>query len=282
LWAVAANTIGCELIYSDVSITDGNISSENLEVLLNSDIKAVIITHLYGNVAKVDEIAKLCNSLDIALIEDCAQAAGGSVNGKKVGTFGSISTFSFYPTKNLGGTGDGGAVCTDDISLSNKIKKLSQYGWSEKYKIETFGGMNSRLDEIQAASILDGVKSLDHRNSIRRTIIAKYSDALAGKTSKILTDYSIGSVCHLAIVLLPEGADRDVIRKNFKNDGIQTDVHYPILDTDQSGLGLRDPLKFNLANSNSLAKRIFTIPCFPELTSAEIELICKSLGEKLD
>jgi len=280
--AIAANAIGCELIYSDVSISNGNISLENLTEILNSEISALIVTHLYGNIAEVDEIAKLCKSLSIPLIEDCAQAAGGSINGKKAGTFGSISTFSFYPTKNLGATGDGGAVCTDDISLSDKIKKLSQYGWNKKYSIETFGGMNSRFDEVQAASILDGLKSLDNRNSIRRNIIAKFSDALAGKASKVLTDYSIGSVCHLAIVLLPEGANRDIIRKKFEDNGIQTDVHYPLLDTDQSGLGIEDPLKFNLANSIILTKRIFTIPCFPELTSAEIELICKALGENLD
>jgi aminotransferase EvaB len=280
--AIAANAIGCELIYSDVNITDANISLENLAGLLTSDISALIVTHLYGNIAKVDEIATFCKSLNIPLIEDCAQAAGGSINGKKAGTFGSISTFSFYPTKNLGGTGDGGALCTDDISLSDKIKKLSQYGWGKKYNIETFGGMNSRLDEIQAASILEGLKSLDQRNSIRRSIIAKYSNSLIGKGSKMLTVHSVNSVCHLAIVLLPDGADRNMIRKKIEDNGIQTDLHYPLLDIEQIGLGIENPLIFNLVNSNILTKSIFTIPCFPELTSAEIELICKVLGENLD
>jgi aminotransferase EvaB len=280
--AVAANAIGCELIYSDVSITDGNIGLENLKGLLNSDITAVIVTHLYGNVAKVDEIANLCNSLNIALIEDCAQATGGSIDGKKVGTFGSISTFSFYPTKNLGGIGDGGAVCTNDKSLSDKIKKLSQYGWGKKYNIEFFGGKNSRLDEIQAASILNGIESLDHRNSIRRTIISKFSDALNGKASKIITDNSIGSVCHLAIVFLPDEADRETGRKKFEDFGIQTEIHYPLLDIDQSGLCIKELPRFGLPNSIILTNRIFTIPCFPELTHAEIQLICTALGENLD
>jgi dTDP-4-amino-4,6-dideoxygalactose transaminase len=280
--AIAANAIGCELIYSDVNIIDGNISLENLAGLLTSEVSAVIVTHLYGNIAKVDEIATFCNSLNIPLIEDCAQAAGGSINGKKAGTFGSISTFSFYPTKNLGGTGDGGALCTDDISLSDNIKKLSQYGWGKKYNIETFGGMNSRLDEIQAASILEGLKSLDKRNSVRRNIIAKFSDTLVGKASKVLTGHSNGSACHLAIVVLPDGADRKTIRKKIEDNGIQTDLHYPMLDIEQIGLGIQNPFMFNLVNSNILTKRIFTIPCFPELTSAEIELICKTLGENLD
>ena len=280
--AVAANSIGCEIIYVDVSMDNCTIKIENLKSVLNSEITALVVTHLYGNVAEVDKIVEFCRNLNIFVIEDCAQSTGASIQDKKLGAFGDISTFSFYPTKNLGAIGDGGAICTNDQDLAEKIKKISQYGWEKKYDIKTFGGLNSRLDEIQAAVVLEGLKTLDSRNGTRREIVERYSKALVGKKTKILTSFSEGSVCHLAVLLLPSEVDRSEIRAKFESKGVQTDIHYPKLDTEQAGLAISNAGSFILPNSKRLADSILTIPCYPELTFDEIELICKVMEDHLD
>ena len=280
--AVAANSIGCEIIYVDVSMDNCTIKLDNLKGILSSDISALVVTHLYGNATEVDKIVEFCGNLNISVIEDCAQSLGASIQDKKLGTFGDISTFSFYPTKNLGGIGDGGAICTNDKDLAEKIKKISQYGWENKYDIKTFGGLNSRLDEIQAAVVLEGLKTLDSRNNTRREIVGRYSKVLVGKKTKILTGFSEGSVCHLAVLLLPPESDRSKVRAKFESKGVHTDIHYPKLDTDQAGLEISNAATFILPNSKRLADSIFTIPCYPELTFDEIELICKVMEDHLD
>jgi aminotransferase EvaB len=131
--SVVAANIGCEIIYCDVDAQSLVITDVTLEPLLTKEIRAVVVTHLYGNIAPIDRILALCEPLGIKVIEDCAQAIGGRIGSQRVGTMGDVGAFSFYPTKNLGAAGDGGAVTTKSSHLASSVRKLRQYGWDGKY-----------------------------------------------------------------------------------------------------------------------------------------------------
>jgi aminotransferase EvaB len=274
--SIAAASIGCEVIYCDIDPENLLINPKNLATLLATEIQAVVVTHLYGNVAPVNAIKEMCSPLGIKVIEDCAQAIGASEFGVRVGTIGDVGTYSFYPTKNLGGIGDGGALATDDSVIAKRITELRQYGWTSKYKIDTTGGMNSRLDEIQAAVLRIILPKLDSMNHKRIQIVEKYSKALQDSNIRIVTSFEPGNVGHLAILVLPDTATRDSFRDYMTACGIQTDIHYPILDGDQIGLPKIDG-QHTLPNSIYAVERIVSIPLFPELSDGEINEICNAL-----
>jgi aminotransferase EvaB len=274
--SIAAASVGCEVIYCDVDREKLLLDPDVLAPLLNEGIAAVVVTHLYGNVAPVGAIRKMCEPYGIKIIEDCAQAIGAIEEGKRVGTIGHVGTFSFYPTKNLGAIGDGGALATNDSEIAQKILELRQYGWTSKYKIDISGGMNSRLDEIQAAILRIGLSKLDLMNLRRRQIVEKYSEVLKGSELKLVTSFENNDVAHLAVLQVSEKIGRDKFRSYMSNLGIQTDVHYPILDCDQ--MGLRPSLiHADLTTSRSTCPSIVSIPLFPELEEWEIERICDAL-----
>jgi dTDP-4-amino-4,6-dideoxygalactose transaminase len=241
---------------------------EALVGLLSKEISAVVVTHLYGNVAPISLIKGLCDQFGIPVIEDCAQAAGATEEGVRVGTIGHIGTFSFYPTKNLGAIGDGGALATNSSMYAKRIKSLRQYGWSAKYEIVNEGGMNSRLDEIQAAVLRIGLRVLDQQNVRRINHLKSYENALIGSPIKFVTSSALGNVAHLAVLKLPDYFDRSEFRKKMSDRSVQTDIHYPILDYDQLGL-FKNATKDKLINSETAVEKIVSIPLFPELTSQE-------------
>jgi dTDP-4-amino-4,6-dideoxygalactose transaminase len=275
--AIAGGLIGCEVLYSDVDPLRLVMDPKPLASLLSPEIKAVVVTHLYGNVAPVKEIMDLCKPFNIRVIEDCAQAIGATCEGRAVGTIGDIGTFSFYPTKNLGAIGDAGAITAYDKELVERIKQLRQYGWGEKYNIDIAGGKNSRLDEIQAAILRISLRRVNDLNLRRREILKAYTQALIGTDISLVTSYSDESAAHLAVLLLPKRIDREIFRKNLSNFGIQTAIHYPILDVDQVGLS-NVALLSNLPVSRDSVNRIVSIPLFPELTKEEVKTICKALA----
>lgn len=276
--SIAAKNIGCDLIYCDVDDVYGLIKPSELSRLINSQIDAVIVTHLFGNIAPIFEIKEMCDRLQIKVIEDCAQAIGGRIGRIPVGTIGDISTFSFYPTKNLGAIGDGGAVATNNSNYANLVKELRQYGWKKKYHIETPGGMNSRLDEIQAAILRIELNQLEKQIEVRRNIVKQYALALEKTNIQILTDYRNGSAPHLAVLALPIVAAREEFRAFLLKRGVQTDIHYPVLDCDQPGL-FSSERHDNLPVSRMLLDRLVTIPLFPDLRSSEIDRIVKAIVE---
>lgn len=273
---IAAASIGCEVIYCDVDTEKLLIDPKSLAPLLSNEITAVVVTHLYGNVAPVSTIIEMCEPYGIKVIEDCAQAIGAIEYSNHVGTIGHIGTFSFYPTKNLGGIGDGGAVATNESEIAQKVKDLRQYGWSSKYKIDLAGGMNSRLDEIQAAVLRIGLPQLDTMNQKRRQIVEQYSKAVEHSNIRLVTSFEVGNVAHLAVLELPKEVNRHDFQKYLKDLGILTDVHYPILDCDQIGL-IDGTGADQLPNSRSSVNRIVSIPLFPELEDFEVKRICDAL-----
>ncbi len=273
---IAAASIGCEVIYCDVESEKLLIDPIALAPLLSKEISAVVVTHLYGNVAPITQIKGMCDQYGIPVIEDCAQATGASEGGSRVGGIGHIGTFSFYPTKNLGAIGDGGAVATNNPEVAQRIKHLRQYGWTTKYKIEIAGGMNSRLDEIQAAILRVGLPKLDDMNQKRLKIMERYSEAIEGSSLRFITSHHPGNVAHLAVLAIPKHVDRTKFRNYLKDFEIYTEIHYPVLDIDQKGL-IPSQLSTDQSNSRRSSELILTIPLFPELTDSEITRIVQAL-----
>ena len=273
---LAARSLGALPKYCDVNLKTGLITAELLAQVITAQTSAVVVTHLFGNVAELNKIVDLCQRYDVPLLEDCAQASGARYLDKHVGTFGNIGIFSFYPTKNLGAIGDGGMLVTNDEMLAKKLCSLRQYGWSSKYNISVPGGMNSRLDELQAAVLRVKLRTLDSKNKKRLQIISLYQEAFRPWGLKLLTSSNPGNAAHLAVLLLPKNIDRDGFRNNLKTLGVQTDVHYPLLDTEQIGLTLTD-FPSQIPNSHDLVSRIVSIPIFPQMTAIEISYVIEAV-----
>ena len=269
--------IGAKPYFMDVDLTSKEASLKDVQAAINAGVKAIVITHLYGLATpEIESIAKFCSEKKVYLLEDCAQAHGAKVNGRRAGSFGDLAAFSFYPTKNLGALGDGGAVVTNSVIVSNNLKQLRQYGWSEKYKIEKKGGRNSRLDELQAAILTSLLKSLDSDNLKRRVIATKYGDSIINLCiNKPVIDISDESnVVHLYVILTQ---NRDSLREHLRINNVASEIHYPIPDYRQPVLQNLYS-KINLVNTEILSSQILTLPCHPEMNSDDIELVINSIN----
>jgi len=274
--STACRIIGAVPVYADITLPEMTLDPEDAVALLSSKVKAVVVTHLYGNLADVDRLRCLLNAAgreDVTILEDCAQAHGARRDGRLAGSFGDIAAFSFYPSKNLGALGDAGAVATCRDDLAGKVRLLHQYGWETRYRsIEPYS-RNSRIDEIQAAILIVKLQHLDAMNSARRAILSRYRAALpAGYV--LCADEGEGSVGHLAVILCP---DRAVAAVHLHQRGIQTDVHYPTLDCDQPAWRNLPMRSSGLANSRAAVGRILTLPCFPYLSETEMIAVCEAL-----
>ncbi|MEI8080494.1 MAG: DegT/DnrJ/EryC1/StrS family aminotransferase [Actinomycetes bacterium] len=272
--SVAANRLGATPVLVDVAADSYLMDPESLRVTLaGCDAAAVVVTHLFGAMPDMGQIIEICRQFEVPVIEDCAQAIGATWDGKRAGTWGDVGAFSFYPTKNLGALGDGGAVVTDEQELATRLRALRQYGWTEKYRVEVAGGRNSRLDELQAAVLRVRLGMLDARNYARAAIAKRYGDALAGSEHRLLHAGSEGFVAHLAVVDTPR---RDEMMRFLSGNGIGTAIHYPVGDHEQPGLDTESVQP--LVNTDAALKRILTVPCFPELTAAEVEHVAATLN----
>ena len=271
----AALHAGLRPRYADVDAETLCLTRETVAAALTAQTRAVVVTHLYGRLADVEAIAALCRDRDVALIEDCAQAAGAERNGRRAGSFGSAATFSFYPTKNLGALGDAGAVVTDREEVAARVRRLGQYGWDQKYRVVDRGGGNSRIDELQAAVLRVRLPRLAAWNARRRAIVARYTSALPADAGRFVASAGEDYVGHLAVFL---SADRDAHREALQRAGIATDVHYPTPDHRQPLWdGALDAV--SLPVTEAAAKQVLTVPCFPDLADAEIDRICEALSE---
>jgi dTDP-3-amino-2,3,6-trideoxy-4-keto-D-glucose/dTDP-3-amino-3,4,6-trideoxy-alpha-D-glucose/dTDP-2,6-dideoxy-D-kanosamine transaminase len=267
--------IGAEPVFVDCDHM-GRMDIESLKISLNSTPEGVCVvaTHLYGLDSNIESILGVCKSFGISLLEDCAQSTGAEVGGKKLGSFGDVSTFSFYPTKNLGALGDAGAIATNSNPLALQHGAQRQYGWSSRYEVGTPYGKNSRMDEMQAAVLRFRLPQLDDLNRRRKEIWSSYEAALDCSDWRILGDHSTGFVAHLGILVAPEGL-RDKAAKFLAGLGVATSVHYPILDYLQPGWA--DLASGDCRNAESLAQRILTIPLFPELSDEEVDAVGSAL-----
>ena len=276
---IACHQVGLIPVFADIDPNTLLMSIPSTLASLTKQTAAIVVTHLYGNVFDVPTLRVALETADfghVAIIEDCAQAHGAKLGAECVGSMGDVATFSFYPTKNLGAFGDAGAVVSADPDILAIANQLHQYGWSSKYCIDTPGGRNSRIDEMQAAILCQFLPRLIEGNKRRRQITSRYSNQAA--YSLRFLKIGSGSVAHLAVALT---ADRLAFRKFMAEQGIATDIHYPILDCDQLRWQGR-PMRVGptgLAASRRATSLIVSLPCFPEMTEEEVELVCDALAD---
>jgi dTDP-4-amino-4,6-dideoxygalactose transaminase len=238
-------------------------------------IKAVLPVHLYGQPADLDRIVPLCRAHGVALIEDCAQAHGARLHGKRVGTFGDAATFSFYPTKNLGALGDGGAVATNDPALAERIAALRQYGWHKHY-ISDEVGVNSRLDEVQAAILRVKLVDLDRQNARRADIAATYTEALRG--TPLQPPHERAGATHVYHLYVTRSAQRDRFQALLRDSGVGTGIHYPVPVHLQPAYAGRIALGGSRCQETEIAAReILSLPIYPELTDADVGAVVTAL-----
>jgi dTDP-4-amino-4,6-dideoxygalactose transaminase len=235
----------------------------------------VIAVHLYGHPADMPAIMDVAARHDLRVIEDCAQAHGASIGGKRVGSIGDIAAFSFYPTKNLGAFGDGGAVTANSHHLADRVRSLREYGWRERY-ISDDAGMNSRLDEMQAAMLSVKLESLDAGNKRRAAIAARYSELLAD--SQVLLPVSAGNVEHVFHQYVVRSGARERLRDALKSDGIGTLIHYPLPVHLQPAYQNRLPLLLPLEATEQAAREVLSLPMYPELSDADVEQVASRVA----
>lgn len=260
-------------INSNTMLMDLNL----LEKAINLNTKAIIVTHLYGNILQMDKIMQIAKKHNLYIIEDCAQAHGAEYQGKKTGSWGDIGCFSFYPTKNLGALGDAGALTTNNDDLYQRLISLRNYGSSpdNKYDYILSNGMNCRMDELQAGFLSLFLESLNQANEQRQKIIYQYHEELQGLDFIDLPELPVNIkqfVGHLCVLKSPI---RQEIMAYLKENNIQTEIHYPIPDHNQKAFLPYFDRQFDLPVTESISKQIFTIPAFPEMTSEEIKYIIK-------
>lgn len=270
--STAIHATGGSPLYVEVDPITLTMSPDALAEALQCEPKAVIVTHLYGRLANIEELMGLAKEAGVPVVEDCAQAHGAQRHGKHAGTFGTIGCFSFYPTKNLGAFGDGGAIVTDDDQLAAKIRALRQYGWSKKYHVSEVGGRNSRLDEIQAAVLRLKLPYLDRWNEARRVIAGRYSDAFS--SLPVQGPDSIGEdyVAHLYVVRV---GDRERFREYLKEHGVGTDIHYPIPDYRQAAYPM--PHAKRLVITESACESVVSLPCYPGMTDENVHRVIEAV-----
>ena len=272
---IALNQNSLKPIYVDVN-SSGLLDLDQVEETLNSSghpIRAMVITHLYGQSHDLVNIRRIADAYEIQLIEDCAQSIGAKFAGKTSGSIGDLATFSFYPTKNLGGIGDSGAVVTSNHQLAEKIKSLKQYGWNSKYSVELSNGDNLRIDEIQALAVYSRLKKIAEKNSKRVEIWNEFNVSANQVGLKLIGTNSTSFVAHLGI--LDCGKNRELIQKYFASQKITTDIHYPIPDHKQF---VWSDDSCSLPETERQSRDFLTIPLFPELLSSEIERIKEALA----
>lgn len=273
----AIYSVGATPLFVDIDPETLNISIDDLKKkLTTTKIDAIIVTHLYGRSANIEEVCRLAETYKFMVIEDCAQAHGASIAGKKVGSFGDLGCFSFYPTKNLGALGDGGAIVTNNQKLKDEVLLIRQYGWNKKYHVVKVGCKNSRMDEIQAAILNIKLEHLDHWNARRRHIVKTVSERCQNMRTMVFPkNLEENYVGHLFVV---KTGYREQLAAFLKQKNISTDIHYPIPDHKQE-LHSKKFDGLSLPTTESISREILTLPCFPEMSDEDIEYLGSALLE---
>jgi dTDP-4-amino-4,6-dideoxygalactose transaminase len=251
-----------------------NIDYRQIEKVINKKTKAIIVVHLYGQPANMEEIMKIAKKYKLAVIEDCAQAHGAEYNGKKVGSFGEIGCYSFYPGKNLGAMGDGGAIITSNKVIYERLKKLRYFGMGEHKYYHDIVGFNSRLDNLQAAILRIKLHYLDKWNGQRRDAAKMYTKLLKDIVETPLEIENAKHVYHLYVI---KTKNRDKLFKYLEKQNIFAGMHYPIplhFQKAHCGLGYK---KGDFPVSENASLTILSLPIFPGITEAEIIQISNTI-----
>jgi dTDP-4-amino-4,6-dideoxygalactose transaminase len=260
---------GAKPVFVDIEPDTYCISSAKIEEKITERTKAILPVHLYGHPANMDQILKIANRYDLSVVEDACQAHGAEYNGKKVGSIGDVGCFSFYPVKNLGAYGDGGIVTTNDGSLAERVKLLRNYGQSKKYHHDLVG-INSRLDELQAAILRVKLSRLDEWNEKRRRLAELYKELLEHTDVVLPFERTYAKhAYHLFVIRL---AERDKCQRLLQKRGIQTGIHYPIPVHKQKAYTEFENAK-DLSVTEVVCNEILSLPLYPSLTDEEVTYI---------
>ncbi len=278
--AFALRLIGARPVYADVDQHTWTLDPRSAERLVTPRTRAIVPVHLYGAPADVESLSALARRHRVALVEDCAQAHGGTAQGRPVGAWGDAACFSFYPTKNLGALGDAGAVTAADAGVAERVRRLRQYGWAAKYEAVEPQGFNSRLDELQAALLRVRMRVLAAGNERRRAHAVLYRELLASQPGLRLPADTSGHVYHLFVIRVLDGR-RDALRQSLRERGIETAVHYPIPDYLQPAFADLGYGPGTAPVAERLANEALSLPCYPELSGEEVRAVATAVVEAL-
>ena len=267
----AISLAGAKVVFCDVREDTRNIDTDLLEGKITSKTKAIIPVHLYGQPADMERIVEIAKNNNLYVIEDCAQAHGAKYKGKRVGTFGIIGCFSFYPGKNLGAYGDGGAIITDNQELGEKIRMYANHGRSRKYYHEV-EGVNSRLDGIQAAILNVKLKYLNEWNFKRNTNAKIYNEKFQGNKD-IITPLVPDDRNHMFHLYVVRSKERDKLKRFIEDNEISCGIHYPIALPNLKAYSYLGHKHEDFPVSSKLQEEILSLPMFPELTEEQIDYI---------
>jgi dTDP-3-amino-3,4,6-trideoxy-alpha-D-glucose transaminase len=272
---LAVEQVGASVVPVDVCPDTYNITAARVREAITTRTRAIIAVHLYGQPADMQALAELSADYGLALIEDAAQAHGATYKGRKVGSLATAAAFSFYPTKNLGALGDGGAVTTSDERIAAFVRTFRNYGSKVKYQHDELG-CNSRLDEVQAACLTAKLAIIDTKTARRREIARKYTDRLGAIRGLKVPFVAPGTdpVWHLYVVEL---ANRDKVQEKLNDDGIATMIHYPTPPHRQPAYARTALSRIHLPHTENAADHVLSLPMWPELTDEEISRVIDAL-----
>ena len=256
--AAAIAKTGALPVFADINPDTFVMDVVEVEKRVTEKTKAIIPVHLYGHPAPMAEIMTFARANNLFVIEDCAQAHGAQINGRKVGSFGDLACFSFYPTKNLSALGDAGGIVSSNSELLNRCRTLSQYGWQERF-VSSSAGWNSRMDEVQAAVLRIKLAHLEDTTEARRTLASIYHEGLAEAPVGLpVTEEQCRHVFHLYVI---KSDRRDAMLKFLETRGINAAVHYPVPVHCQPAYASG----VNLPVTEKIADSIISLPMYPEL-----------------
>lgn len=278
--AEAISQVGAKIVFADIRLDSYNIDAEKIKEKITSRTKAIIPVHLYGQPCRMEAIMKTAAENNLLVIEDCAQAAGAEYNGKITGSFGDVGCFSFFPSKNLGGYGDGGMVVTNDKQVAQKIKMLRVHGSDNKY-FHSFPGRNSRLDEMQAGILRIKLKYLVQWNEQRQKKAAAYDRLFRENdlTIKVTIPEVMPQVKHVFNLYVVRAGQRDKLLEFLRSREIFADVHYPLALHQQEvyrDLGYQTG---DFPQAELAAREVVSLPFYPEITDEQIELVVWTIKE---
>lgn len=269
--------VGARPVFADISVDSYLIDPQSVEQLITPRTKVIVPVHLFGEIADMDSLCEIAHENGIAILEDAAQAFGASQSGRKAGTFGVAGAFSFFPSKPLGAYGDGGLLATDDERLALRVRQLARHGAAMKYHSELVG-VNSRLDEIQAAILGVKLKRVDKWNARRREVAALYTQKLSG-ISELLhvpSEFSASHVYHQYTIRLPAKL-RDLVKDRLSQQNIASMVYYPFLINEMPAYA-ESPNPARYHQAKYATQTVLSLPISPFISESQISRVCDTVS----
>lgn len=276
--AAAITRLGARPVFVDIDYATYNLDTSQVEAAITSKTKAIMPVHLYGLCAEMDPLLELSKRHNIPIVEDAAQAIGATDRGEKAGSMGAIGCFSFYPTKNLGGAGDGGLLTTNDDDLAQRLRRLRTHGGANEYEHSEVG-INSRLDELQAAVLNVKFPQLDQWSNERANKAAVYDELLDDIPFELITPSirdDARHIYHQYVIRVPQ--HRDALMEHLKANGVGTKVYYPIPLHRQECFAYLGYKEGDFPESERAARETLALPVYPELTQAQQTYVAETIA----